>query len=202
MNTKYLAVVAAMAVTLVGATAVATSEDAFAGKKKEYSQATAQANDCGNGKVPTSVGCQNIGSQIQGDENSVALAAKQTFPTSEPPPPPPTDTATLIISKIVQCVEEQTCPGLPEPNGFLITVEPFGSPPLDPVEGSATGVPVTIPAGGYSLFETHPQEPDGLDFVDSTISDDCQSAVNGPIEPGEVRNCQITNTYEEAISPP
>jgi hypothetical protein len=34
MNTKYLVVVAAMAVMLIGATALATSESAFADKKK------------------------------------------------------------------------------------------------------------------------------------------------------------------------
>ena len=79
MNTKYLAVVAAMAVMLVGATTLATSEDAFAGKKKEYNQATAQANDCGNGKLPLNVGCQNTASQIQGDENAVTQAADQVF---------------------------------------------------------------------------------------------------------------------------
>jgi hypothetical protein len=39
MNTKYMFIVAAMLVMLVGATAFAT-EDAFAGKKKEYNQAT------------------------------------------------------------------------------------------------------------------------------------------------------------------
>jgi hypothetical protein len=30
--------------------------------------------------MPTNVGCQNIDSQIQGDGNSVAMAAQQTFP--------------------------------------------------------------------------------------------------------------------------
>ena len=76
-------IVAAMAVMLVGATALATTEDAFAGKKKEYNQATAQANACGNGELPLNVGCQNVGSQVQGDENGVALAADQTFPSIE-----------------------------------------------------------------------------------------------------------------------
>jgi hypothetical protein len=80
MNFKYIAIVAAMAVMLVGATALAT-EDAFAGKKKkEYNQALSQANACGNGELPLNVGCQNIASQIQGDENGVALAADQVFP--------------------------------------------------------------------------------------------------------------------------
>jgi hypothetical protein len=78
MNTKYMFVIAAMAVMLIGSTALAT-EDAFAGKKKEYSQATSQANACGNGKLPLNVGCQNVGSQIQGDENVVSQAAAQQF---------------------------------------------------------------------------------------------------------------------------
>ena len=79
MNTKYMFIVAAMAVMLVGATALAT-EDVFAGKKKhkEYNQATSQANACGNGKLPLNVFCQNIGSQVQGDENAVALDGFQS----------------------------------------------------------------------------------------------------------------------------
>ena len=49
MNAKYMFIVAAMAVMLVGATALAT-EDAYAGKKKyEKNQALSQANACGNG---------------------------------------------------------------------------------------------------------------------------------------------------------
>lgn len=39
------------------------------------------ANDCGNGELPLNVGCQNIDSQVQGDENSVALPADQVFPS-------------------------------------------------------------------------------------------------------------------------
>ena len=52
MNTKYMFIVAAMAVMLIGATALAT-DDAFAGKKKhkEYNQATSQANACGNDEI-------------------------------------------------------------------------------------------------------------------------------------------------------
>jgi hypothetical protein len=79
MNTKYMVIVAAMAVMLIGATALAT-EDAFAGKKKhkEYNQATSQANACGNGKLPLNVFCQNIDSQVQGDENAVAASGSQS----------------------------------------------------------------------------------------------------------------------------
>jgi hypothetical protein len=82
MNTKYMVIVAAMTVMLIGATALATSESAFAGGKKHYekNQAISQANACGNGFLPENVGCQNIASQIQGDENAVSLAAEQAFP--------------------------------------------------------------------------------------------------------------------------
>ena len=80
MNTKYMFIVAAMAVMLIGATALAT-EDAFAGKKKYgKNQAISQINDCGNGFLPENVGCQNTASQIQGDENVVVTAADQAFP--------------------------------------------------------------------------------------------------------------------------
>ena len=83
MNIKYMAIVATMAVMLVGATALAT-EDAFAGKKKyEKNQATSQANACGNGKLPLNVFCQNIGSQVQGDENAVALDGAQAATEEE-----------------------------------------------------------------------------------------------------------------------
>ena len=61
-----------MTAMLIGATALAT-DSAFATKKKEYNQATSQANACGNGKLPLNVLCQNLGSQVQGDENAVAL---------------------------------------------------------------------------------------------------------------------------------
>ncbi len=73
MNTKYMFVVAAMAVMLIGATALAT-DDAFADGKKKYgtSQAYSQ-NDCGNGVMAMYVVCQNTGSQVDGDKNAVAL---------------------------------------------------------------------------------------------------------------------------------
>jgi hypothetical protein len=79
MNFKYLAMMAVLAATLVGTTAI-TADSAFAYEKN---QATSQANNCGNGELPFNVGCQNVNSQIQGDENSVALAADQVFPSIE-----------------------------------------------------------------------------------------------------------------------
>jgi hypothetical protein len=80
MHTKYMFVVAAMAVMLIGATALVT-DDAFADKKRHYgkSQATAQDNYCGNGWMPENVGCQNTASQIQGDDNVAVLETEQEF---------------------------------------------------------------------------------------------------------------------------
>jgi hypothetical protein len=74
MNTKYLAVVAALAVTLVAGSVFVTTGSAFAYKK---SQAVSQVNDCGNGELAENVWCQNTASQIQGDGNEAALASGQ-----------------------------------------------------------------------------------------------------------------------------
>jgi hypothetical protein len=73
-----IAAVAAVAAMLIATSAISV-EDAFAGKKKEYNQATSQANACGNDFMPTNVACQNINSQVQGDENGVAQVGQQTF---------------------------------------------------------------------------------------------------------------------------
>jgi hypothetical protein len=79
MNAKYMVIVAALAVMMIGATALAT-DDAFADKKKkgyEKSQAVSQVNECGNGELPLNVFCSNTASQIQGDENAASLASEQ-----------------------------------------------------------------------------------------------------------------------------
>ena len=86
MNTNYMYIAAAMVATLVGTTALATSESAFA---SDENQAVSQANACGNGELPLNVGCQNIDSQIQGDENAVSLAADQLFSGIEEEEPKP-----------------------------------------------------------------------------------------------------------------
>ena len=69
-----------MTAMLVGATALATTDSAFAdGKKKHYekSQALSQANACGNGEMPLNVFCQNLASQIQGDGNAMNIIGAQ-----------------------------------------------------------------------------------------------------------------------------
>ena len=75
---KSLAVVAMAAVAAMFVASIAGTNVVFAGGY-EKSQATSQANACGNGKLPLNIGCQNVGSQVQGDENGVAQAADQAF---------------------------------------------------------------------------------------------------------------------------
>jgi hypothetical protein len=78
MNSKHTIIVAAMAVMLIGATVLSTTDNAFAGKKKyEKNQAASQANDCGNGELPLNVFCQNLLSQIQGDGNAANVIGVQ-----------------------------------------------------------------------------------------------------------------------------
>ena len=67
--------VAVIAATLVGATVI-TTDSAFA-TKYHKNQSISQANDCGNGELPFNVLCSNVDSQIQDDENAVALDSFQ-----------------------------------------------------------------------------------------------------------------------------
>jgi hypothetical protein len=73
--------VTALAAMLMASTVMATTDNAFADKKKkthyEKTQATYQANECGNGDNPIDVFCQNLDSQIQGDGNAVAIILHQ-----------------------------------------------------------------------------------------------------------------------------
>jgi hypothetical protein len=89
MKSQYPILAAAITALLVAATALATTYSVFAYDK---SQATAQANGCGNGELPLNIGCQNTGSQIQGDENVVAMASEQRFgQDGNGPTPPPVE---------------------------------------------------------------------------------------------------------------
>ena len=75
---KYMVVVAVVVVVMLVASTALATEDAFAGKKKyEKSQAVSHVNDCGNGFIPTNIGCQNTASQIQGDGNAVNVIGVQ-----------------------------------------------------------------------------------------------------------------------------
>lgn len=121
---RNFAIVAAVAISL------ATTSVLFASTQSVFSydknQATSETNACGNDFFPINIGCQNTGSQTQGDENGVALTAQQTFP----------EFLREIPRKIV--------------DGFLTIkeaiIKPFGA--IDPSPDT-----ITQPSmGGYNAF--------------------------------------------------
>ena len=65
-NPKF--VIAGVIATL-GTTTISTQTTAESVFAYRNNQAISQVNDCGNGDEPLNVGCQNTGSQIQGDRN-------------------------------------------------------------------------------------------------------------------------------------
>ena len=78
MNNKSIAVAAVAVVAAMLVASIAGTNTVYAGGY-EKNQATSQANACGNGELPLNVACQNINSQIQGDENAISQAADQWF---------------------------------------------------------------------------------------------------------------------------
>jgi hypothetical protein len=172
----------------------------------EKNQATSQASVCGNGQEPENIGCHNIGSSIQGDENAVNIIGQQSFPTRTVEPPPE-ETATLIVIKKVVCVPGEECPPLPAATEFMLSVTDDNGDEIL-VEGSSTGTEIPLPPGDYTVFDdpSPPPGPDGTDFVffidDKGCSSDPPPTGSGPIETGEERMCIVTNFYSGSITIP
>jgi hypothetical protein len=76
-NKKLLIVAAAAILATVTLSASAFIEDNTAAKKYEKNQAASGANACGNEELPLNVLCNNMASEIQGDENAVGLSTAQ-----------------------------------------------------------------------------------------------------------------------------
>jgi len=100
---------------------------------------------------PENIGCQNIGSSIQGDENAVNIIGQQSFPTRTVKPPPE-ETATLIVIKKVACVPGEECSPLPPATEFMLSVTDDNGDEI-PGEGSSTGTEVPLPPGDYAVFD-------------------------------------------------
>ena len=83
-NKKLLIVAAAAILASVTLSASAFIEDNTAAKKYEKNQAASGANACGNEELPLNVLCNNMASEIQGDENAVGLSSAQEGGSIEP----------------------------------------------------------------------------------------------------------------------
>jgi hypothetical protein len=75
MSFGFLAIIAAF-IFLITASTVMGTHIVFA-SNYEKSQVISQTNECGNYWFPLNVLCSNVSSQVQGDENSVAVATRQ-----------------------------------------------------------------------------------------------------------------------------
>jgi hypothetical protein len=75
MSFGFLAIIAAF-IFLITASTVMGTHIVFA-SSYEKSQVISQTNECGNYWFPLNVLCSNVSSQVQGDENSVAVATRQ-----------------------------------------------------------------------------------------------------------------------------
>ncbi len=75
MSFGFLAIIAAF-IFLITASTVMGPHIVFA-SSYEKSQVISQTNECGNYWFPLNVLCSNVSSQVQGDENSVAVATRQ-----------------------------------------------------------------------------------------------------------------------------
>lgn len=75
MNYGFLFAIAAL-ISIIAATSLLGTHIVFA-SSYEKSQTISQANDCGNYWFPLNILCSNVGSQVQGDENSVVIATGQ-----------------------------------------------------------------------------------------------------------------------------
>jgi hypothetical protein len=177
-NASALLVALTMAIILVTTSltsGIPISQNAFAYDTR--TQATSQTSACGSGQIPTNIGCQNIGSSIQGDTNAVNIIGQQQFPTRGAEPPPPADSATLIVIKNVECIEGAQCQILPRAAAFTLTVIPIGGDAIS-VEGSSDGRRVTLPSGEYQVIEDpNPPVPPGLEFIGPEFGSECSGSI-------------------------
>jgi hypothetical protein len=155
------------------------------------SQAESLANACGNGELPFNILCQNLASEIQGDENAINIMGLQTGGDL---PTPIVKVATLNVIKEVVCPQFFICPA---PGGFTINVA-YGDPiTVISFPASPMGTAVSLDPGPYEVTEPGaPVTPPGLIALDPVFSSDC----NGDIQAGQELTCTITNEYVVQIT--
>jgi hypothetical protein len=85
LNKKILAVAAATVVVTISLTAGGFFYEKMSAKSYERSQALDGVNACGNNELPLNTLCDNLASEIQGDENAVGMTSYQKGGTVDQP---------------------------------------------------------------------------------------------------------------------
>lgn len=158
---------------------ISSSEEAFA-LKYDKTQVTSVLNGCGNGEFPLSVLCQNLDSEVQGNENAMNIIGLQTSNVGQP------TGSVLKVTKIVLCLEDVVCP---TPSDFTLSVS-GNNPSPSSFPGSAQGTFVRLDPGMYSVSERSLSNPPGL-TLQTSFSPGC----NGTIGSGDSLSCTIVNQY-------
>jgi hypothetical protein len=149
---------------------------------------------------------------------------KITPPDEEEPQP---STATLTVSKIVQCDNDSTSTTACGRVTALITEDQFNilftganTPVVNPIEGSETGVDVTLDPGDYALTDIGEQSvTDDLNTLEGEFPtlnfawiggfdigvSDCENVsdfqLEGTITAGESQTCNIINLIQVTNAP-
>ena len=84
LNKKTLVVALAVIAVTFTISASAFMDDNRSAKGYEKNQASSGVNECGDGELAFNVLCQNLDSQVQGDENAVGLAGAQEGGSVQP----------------------------------------------------------------------------------------------------------------------
>jgi hypothetical protein len=165
----------------------ALSTPIFSGTEKIYADeyekthSALDTNMCGNGLDSVSVLCQNLSSEIQGNENAMNIIGLQTATTADQ-----ILKSVLKVTKIVICPEDVICP---TPSDFILSVS-GNNPSPSSFPGSDQGTSVRLEPGTYSVSEKSPSSPPEL-----TLRTSFSPGCSGSIDSGEFLTCTVVNQY-------
>jgi Family of unknown function (DUF6346) len=196
-NTKTLTAIAAIliaATLVVGGTLAATSAFAYQ-QKKGGSQENSK-----NGNTVTIEECKNRGS-ASGFDTNVNQECENLICThpgdgatcvSEPGQATPPATGTLLVKKVVKCIDTIIVDGC-QNKKFNIKVTDTNPDPSSFDLGNGGTQLVTLGAGTYTV-----SEPEHTGF-NVEFSGDCNANGDGTIAAGAHQTCTITNTEHTCL---
>lgn len=211
------AMLLAEVVLLLATLAVSNSNtDLYA--KYSNSQAQSLVNECGQDES-SGINCVANGPQTQADGSAMATPIVSNAggqgqqgppgpPGPEGPPGQSTEPPTGIVSVIVEQIcrpggvpgggDPQFCEKLIFPSPSEFTIQVLAGNPTSPFLGSSEGTNIITETGAYEVILLDvPEQPEAVEEASYrlTFSEDCI----GSIEPGDIRICTITTTYEQGV---